>query len=155
MKIIKTSRTITADDEPLSVSDALRRYIKQNLTDDICIETVNLAYGEDGKFESNVFMESDVFFSDVLANDDPHDIAVAFFKGKDLDEGESPANPTKPYFRLDKDKNVESTNDIGDIYYHELKNDVIDYIMERIAKGNGKIPELPEVQELLDEFAKS
>ena len=42
MKIIKTSRTITADDEPLSVSDALRRYIKQNLTDDICIETVSL-----------------------------------------------------------------------------------------------------------------
>ena len=150
MKIMKNSRKIVAADDSSSGDSSLRKFIRSELSDEICIEVVELAYSEYGMFEDIVFMDSDTFFSDVLGNKDPKDVALAFYNGTDLDEGDSPANPTRKYFRLDKDKNIESTNDIGDIYYHELKNEVVDCIIDWANSEKDIISRMPEVQELMD-----
>ena len=124
----------------------LRHALEDELDYDLCVEIVNLAFSEDNEFSSSVFMDSDTFF-DTLIDDEPVSVAIMFFKGKDLDDG-GQANPDKEYFRLDNHEYVESTDDPGEIYYDDLLDDIVDYIMEHI--DNREFPEV--VQDIIAEY---
>jgi hypothetical protein len=125
----------------------LKRQIKDTIDPEICQEIINLAYSEDGSFADYMFMESDVFFDDVIANYAPMDIALIFFSGKDLDSRGS-ANPNREYFRFNKHNNVESTDYPEDILYDELLDDVVDFIIDHIEEF-----EYPEsIQDIINDY---
>jgi len=145
MKINLTTKSVTAS----SRSDSgLAEAIKDIMTEDLCMEVVSLAFSEDGSFSDDYFDEADVFF-DIIANEDPREIALMFFNGKDLDSN-GPANPNRDYFRRDAKDNVESTDDPAAIYFDELLDDVVDYIVKYYDEV-----ELPaKIQEVIDDFNK-
>ena len=138
MKIIKATRKNTPRD--------LERALKEELDSELCNDIVNLAFSEDNKFASSVFLDSDVFF-DTLINEEPVRIALMFFEGKDLD-ARGQANPDRAFFRLDKDENVESTDDPGEIYYEDLLDDIVEYIIDHM--DDREFPE--EIQDILTEY---
>lgn len=138
MKIIKATKRNELSD--------LKHIIEDELTSDLCVDVVNLAYSEDNKFTSDVFLDSATFF-DTLINEEPINVAIMFFDGKDLDD-RGQANPDKAYFRLDKRDNVESTDYPGDIYYDDLLDEIVDYIMDHIDDR-----EFPaEIQDIITEY---
>lgn len=125
----------------------LKRLIKDIIDPEICQEIINLAYSEDNSFADYMFMESDVFFDDVIANYTPMDIALIFFNGNDLDSRGN-ANPNREYFRFNKYDNVESTDYPEDILYDELLDDVVDFIVNHIEEF-----EYPEsIQDIINEY---
>lgn len=133
-----------------TISD-LKRAIKDSITAEICPDIVGIAYSEDGKFSEYVFIESDIFFDDVLGNVDPYEIARSFYAGTDLDNDKNHANPNAEYFRLNKRDNVESTDYPEDIYYDELFDDLVDFIMDHIEDYT--YPE--DIQIVIDEYLKN
>ena len=145
MKINLTTKSVTASSD----SDyRLAKMIKDIMDEDLCMEVVNLAFSEDGSFSDEHFDEADVFF-DIIANEDAMTVALMFFNGKDLDS-KGPANPNRDYFRRDGKDNVESTDDPAVIYYDELLDDIVDYIVKYYDEV-----ELPEkIQEVIDNFNK-
>ena len=74
-------------------------------------------------------------------------IALMFFEGKDLD-ARGQANPDRAFFRLDKDENVESNDDPGEIYYEDLLDDIVEYIIDHM--DDREFPE--EIQDILTEY---
>jgi len=139
MKIIKSDSDITSKED---LEDAL----EDALTYDLCVELVNLAYSEDGYFDTDIFLDSDTFF-DSLAVEEVYDVVRAFFYGEDLD-GTGPANPTRGYFRYNGYANVESTDDPGAHYMNELDDEIVDYIMDHL--DDREYPE--EIQEVIDRY---
>lgn len=138
MKIIKATND--------SNNSGLKKAIMSLLDEDLCIDIVNLAFSEDGFFKEEVFTDSETFF-DTIIDEEPKQVALMFFNGKDLDLRGS-ANPNREYFRLDRKGNVESTDDPGVVYYDDLLDDIVDYIMEHI--DNREFPEV--VQDILAEY---
>lgn len=133
-----------------TISD-LKRAIKDSITAEMCSDIVSIAYSEDGKFSEYVFTESDIFFDDVLGNVDSYEIARSFYAGTDLDNDKNHANPNAEYFRLNQRDNVESTDYPEDIYYDELFDDLVDFIMGHIEDYN--YPE--DIQIVIDEYLKN
>ena len=129
-----------------TISD-LEQAVRNILDEDLCIDIVNQAFSEDGLFDTKVFMDSDTFF-DMITNEESRDVALMFFNGKDLDSRGS-ANPNRDYFRLNSYDNVESTNDPGAIYYNELFDELVDYIIEH-SDEDVDFPDT--IQELIDEY---
>lgn len=91
-------------------------------------DVVDAIYASTGDFDDDVFIDADAFF-ELIAIETPEDIALKFFNGKDLDS-KGQANPNRDYFRFDKKKNVESTDDPGQIYIDEIFDDVSEYIQD-------------------------
>lgn len=147
MRIVKSTKKIVAA-ESLKTEEDLKQALKDILDDNICVEVVNLAYSEDGEFDTDAFIDSDTFFES-LESTEPYEVARMFFMGEDLD-ADGPANPTRDYFRYNGYGNVESTNDPGDAYYHELDDDIINYIMEHL--DDREFPE--EVMEVISRYQK-
>lgn len=145
MHIDRPNKKIQASDEISSKSE-LEDALKAALTDDLCVELVDLAYSEDGEFADDAFIDSDTFF-DLLANEEPYEVARQFFMGEDLDS-KGPANPTRDYFRYNGYGNVESTDDPGATYSEILDTEIVDYIMDHLDDRD--YPE--EIQELIDEY---
>lgn len=145
MRIIKSGKKVMAADT-INTEEDLKQALKDILDDNICVEVVNLAYSEDGEFDSDAFIDAETFF-DTLESVDAYEVARMFFMGEDLDAN-GPANPTRDYFRYNGYANVESTNDPGDIYYHELDDAIIDYIMEHL--DDREFPE--EVMEVISRY---
>jgi hypothetical protein len=139
------SARLTASKDTKFVSD-LKRKIKSALDEDLCIDVINLAFSEDDDFSNEVFIESDIFW-DTHSNDDMQDIVLKFFNGEDLDS-KGPANPNRDYFRFNRAGNVESTDYPGDIYLDQLKDEVIDYIMDHLDDREFPL----DIQELIDEY---
>ena len=145
MRIIKSGKRVMASDT-IKTEEDLKQALKDILDDNICVEVVNLAYSEDGEFDSDAFIDAETFF-DTLESVGAYEVARMFFMGEDLD-ADGPANPTRDYFRYNGYANVESTNDPGDIYYHELDDAIIDYIMEHL--DDREFPE--EVMEVISRY---
>jgi hypothetical protein len=129
----------------------LRRVIEDIISPETCFEIVSIIYSATGKFSNDVFIESDIFFDDILGNVDPFEIARSFYAGRDLDKGKEHANPNAEYFRLNKRDDVESTDYPGDIYYEELTDDIIDFIMDNLE--DYEYPD--DIQEVIDEYLKN
>jgi len=125
----------------------LREAIEDTLTPELCMEIVNLGYSEDNKFSKDVFTEARVFFDDILSALDPEEIALRFFNGDDLDS-KGAANPNRDYFRYNSKENIESTDYPEDLYYDELLDDIVDYIIEHLE--DTEWPE--EIQNLVDDY---
>ena len=138
-------RFIESDSDITSKED-LETALKDALTGDLCVELVNLAYSEDGYFDTDVFLDNETFFES-LEVEEVYDVVRSFFFGEDLDS-KGPANPTREYFRYNGYANVESTDDPGSIYMDELDSDIIDYIMEHL--DDREYPD--EIQEILDRY---
>ena len=138
--------SIKASKDISSVSE-LRREIRLEIDEDLCSELVDLAYSEDGTFDTEVFIDSDTFFDSIIADLEPKDIALKFFNGDDLDS-KGPANPNREYFRYNKKENIESTDDPGAIYYDTIFDEVVDYIMDHLE--DTVFPEA--IQELIDNY---
>ena len=146
---ITSSRRITAAKDLETEAD-LRNALEEVLDSDIAQQMVELAISEDGIFEDNMFLPRKDFFNTELANNDPQEIAEAFFYGKDLDRNEKPADPTKDYLRFDDSDNIESTDYPGDVYLYrdDLVDGIIDFVMDHIDDL-----EFPDyIQELVDEY---
>ena len=139
---IRASQVITTRAE-------LERAIKDALTDDLCIELVNLAYSEDGAFSDDAFIDADTFW-DVHSSDSAQDIVQQFFNGEDLDS-RGPANPNRDYFRFNGYGNVESTDYPGDIYMDQLDIDITDYVLDHL--DDREFPD--EIQELVDNYLEN
>lgn len=124
----------------------LKKELKDALTEDICVDLVNLAYSEDDVFTEDAFIEAEIFW-DTHSNDDVQDMVLKFFNGEDLDS-KGPANPNRDYFRFDGYENIESTDYPGDIYKEELDIELVDYVMEHLDDR-----EFPEaIQEIIDNY---
>ena len=145
MRIIKTSKSVVAASDSTSGAD-LKGALKSALDSDICEDIVNLAYSEDNVFAEQVFIESESFF-DALISEDPKDVALMFFNGKDLD-ARGPANPNRDYFRTNKYDNVESTDYPGEIYEETIFDDILDYIIEHIS--DREFPKM--IQEIISKY---
>ena len=144
----KKKRKIKGESKITNLDD-LRRAIKDILDADICSDIVNLAYSEDGTFETDVFIDADTFW-DVHSNDDVQEIILKFFNGEDLDS-KGPANPNRDYFRLNGYENVESTDYPEEIYMDELDIEVIDYVLDHLEDA-----EYPDkVQKLVDNYLEN
>lgn len=139
----KKSKITASDTSSLS---QLRRQLKDALTDDICVDIVNLAYSEDGTFAEAAFIDADTFW-DVHSSDDVQDLVLKFFNGEDLDS-RGPANPNRDYFRFDGYENIESTDYPGEIYMDELDGEIVDYIMDHL--DDIEYPD--DIQKLIDEY---
>lgn len=133
-----------ADEEPKS---DLEQALEEALTEDICVDIVNLAYSESNEFASDVFIDAEDFFDVNLGNADPQDIALKFFEGKDLDD-DGPANPNRDYLRFDADENIESTDDPGAIYLDTLLDDIIKYVIDH--KDEFEFDE--DIQNILNDY---
>lgn len=144
-RITHKRRKIKGNDKITNIAD-LERAIKENLTADLCLELVNLAYSEDNYFEEDVFTDAETFW-DIHSNDDVKEMTLKFFNGEDLDS-KGPANPTRDYFRFNGYDNVESTNTPEDIYLDELDVEVIDYVLEHL--DGIEYPE--KIQKLIDNY---
>lgn len=127
--------------------DDLIQNIEDVLDEKLCLGVVNLAFSEEGLFSEVIFSDSDTFF-DTIIDEEPKQVAKMFFEGKNLDLS-GPANPNMKYFRLNRKGNVESTNQPGAIYYEDLLDEIVDYIIENIDEGI-EFPD--EIQELIDEY---
>ena len=104
----------------------------------------------DGTFEDKQFLPRKDFFKTVLGNEDPQDVAEAFYYGVDLDTKKDYADPTRDFLRLNSDGYVESTDDPGDIYMYkdELLGKIINYIVDNMEKL-----EFPEdIQGIIDDY---
>ena len=139
MRIIKATKRNNGSD--------LEKDIRDILDGSLCEQIVNLAFSEKGLFSSEVFSDSDNFF-DTIIEEEPKQVAIMFFEGKNLDRHGS-ANPYMKYFRLNRKGNVESTNQPGEIYYEDLLDEIVDYIMENIDE-DVEFPD--EIQELIVEY---
>ncbi len=134
----------------IKTENDLKQAIADAITPGICSDIIDIAYSNDNKFADSVFIESDIFFDDVLGNTAPFDIAKSFYDGTDLDADEDHANPNSEYFRLTRKDTVESTDYPEDIYYDELFDDIVDYIMDHLEDYT--FPE--DVQDVIDEYLK-
>lgn len=124
----------------------LRKAIKSALSDDLCVDIINLAYSEDDQFVDEAFIEADVFW-DIQSNADAQELVLKFFNGEDLDS-KGPANPNRDYFRFNGYGNIESTDYPGDIYLDDLDDEIVDYIMEHSTDR-----EFPKnIQDILDDY---
>ena len=139
----KKSKITASDTSSLS---QLRRQLKVALTDDICVDIVNLAYSEDGTFDEDAFIDADTFW-DVHSSDDVQELVLKFFNGEDLDS-RGPANPNRDYFRFDGYENIESTDYPGEIYMDELDGEIVDYIIDHL--DDIEYPD--DIQKLIDEY---
>lgn len=149
MRIYSSDHKITASRELRDLDD-LGYAIANILDSDLCEELVNLANSEDGAFDDAVFMDTADFFDTYLANEEPKEVVLKFFNGKDLDS-KGQANPNRDYLRFDKKDNIESTNDPGEIYMNELFDDIIDYVLDHMDEL-----EYPEdIQELIDRYSEN
>ena len=125
----------------------LEQGIREILDSDICQQIVEEAFSSNSMFEKEIFMDSETFFDTELLNDSAKEIALKFYNGEDLDDDGS-ANPTKNFFRFTKKGNVESTDYPGDVYFDDLEDAIVGYIMDNI--GEVEFPDY--VQELIDEY---
>lgn len=130
----------------ISSTSPLKKKIKKALTDELCVDLVNLAYSEDDLFSDEAFIEAEIFW-DTHSNDDVQDMVLKFFNGEDLDS-KGPANPNRDYFRFDKYENIESTDYPGDIYLDQLKDEITDYVMDHLDDRD--FPD--DIQEVIDNY---
>lgn len=147
----KAERMITSASKLQSDKD-LRDAIEDALASDsdLAANVVDMAIAEDGTFEYKQFLPRKDFFKTVLGNEDPQDVAEAFYYGVDLDTKKDYADPTRDFLRLSSDGYVESTDDPGDIYMYkdELLDKIINYIVDNMEKL-----EFPEdIQDIIDEY---
>lgn len=146
---ITSSQKITAS-KAIETEADLRDEIEEALDSDLAQQLVELAISEDDIFTENQFFYKEVFYDTELANKTPKEVAEAFFYGKDLDNGETSADPTKDYFRFNSSENIESTDYPGDIYIYQddLVDGIIDFVIDHIDDL-----EFPEyIQKLVDEY---
>ena len=145
-KKVDSSSRIYADSSITTRAD-LEDAIIDILDSGICEQIVNEAFSATSMFEKEIFLDSETFFDTELIDATAKEVAMKFYKGEDLDDGDS-ANPTKQYFRFDKNKNIESTDYPGDIYFDTLEDEIVNYIMDNLEDGD--FPDY--VQELVDEY---
>lgn len=145
MKIVKSGTNVVASNK-IKTKSELEKALKDTIDADLCVDIVNLAFSDDGSFSDFVFDSADVFF-DLLIDEEPKDVALMFFNGKDLDS-RGPANPNRDYFRRDGRDNVESTDDPGAIYYDEILDDIVDFVVKYYDEF--EFPD--EIQELINEY---
>ena len=132
--------------------------IRNALEDDasLCWQIVSTAIGYDGTFEDYDFFDSDEFFSIFLEGRTSREVAerardmiIGFYRGTDLDTGETGADPGADYLRWNGGV-VDSTDNPGDFIQSEILDDIVDYVVEN--KDNGRdFPD--EIQSIIDEYA--
>lgn len=146
--IINAADDITITDE--TTEPTVADEIEDTLTEELCVDIVNLGFSENGDFATDIFLSADdkedAFF-DNLIDEDPKDVALKFFNGEDLDS-KGPANPTRSYFRFNDKENIESTDDPGAIYYATILDKIVDFILDHADEY--EFPE--EIQEILDKY---
>ena len=146
---INATRRITSSISIETKSD-LESAIRDELDSDLCAEIVNLAVGEDGTFEDDVFTDTDEFFNIFLSTLDAKEVALKFAKGEDLDD-DGPANPERDFLKFDGDDNIISTDYPGDYYLDNLFDDIVGYIMDHLEDV-----EFPDyIQDLINEYLEN
>ena len=143
---INAASEITAATAIETRSD-LQQAIEDILDPDLCGQVVNIGFSDDGDFDRDVFFETDEFFESNLDTLSSKEVALKFFNGSDLDS-KGPANPNRDYMRFDGAKNIETTDDPGEIYFDIIFDNIVDYIMDHVDDT-----EFPDaIQELIDEY---
>lgn len=131
--------------------------IRDALEDDsnLCWQIVSDAIGNDGTFEKYDFFDSDEFFSIFLVGgtsretaERARDMILGFYRGKDLDTGETGADPGADYLRWNYG-DVDSTDNPADFIQSEALDDIVDYVIENKDNDRG----FPDgIQSIIDEY---
>lgn len=134
------------EDSSDDIEDALTNYFKR--ADSGLTDTINAIYSETGEFEDIVFMEAKEFYN-LLKRDDIKDTVNKFYNGYDYSRNKLEADPNSKFFRFNEDDNIESSDYPESVYYKEVLNDIVDYILDHIDADY--YPD--EILDILAEFA--